>query len=484
MYGQTESGGISVLHPDDDVRPETVGKPTAGTAIKISEAGEILISSPSVFLGYYKNPEATAQALDGGWLHTGDAGVVEDDGHLVVIDRLRDVLRLADGSRFSPALIENKLKFSPHVREAVVVGEGRPFVVALIQIDMGVVGNWAESSRLPFTTFKDLSGKPEVFALIGREVARVNDDLPQLGPHPRLRAVRQGAGRRRRRADADQQGPALDHPRQVPRPDRRPLRRAPATGECGPMTEQFVFLMQLVIAGVAVGAVYSLMALGFVLIYKASTVVNFGPGELVLFGAYVAWATILNMKLPLAVALPLTLVVAILLGLIIERGVLRPLIGEPIISVIMVTFGFASVVRGVLNMTWGSDTRPFPALFASEPFRIGPDPDLARAPLELRDGRAPAGRLLALLQVLPAGHRHAGHRGQPAGGAVAGRERQGDLRAVVVHRHGGLGAGRHHPGQRSRWRGLLARRLRSQDLPGGDPRRPRQRGGRPRSAAS
>jgi branched-chain amino acid transport system permease protein len=140
------------------------------------------------------------------------------------------------------------------------------------------------------------------------------------------------------------------------------------------MSAQLVFLLQLTITGIAVGAVYSLMALGFVLIYKASTVVNFGPGELVLFGAYVAWATILNMKLPLVVALPLTLVVAILLGLVIERGVLRPLIGEPIISVIMVTFGFASVVRGVLNMAWGSDTRPFPALFSSEPFRLGPVP--------------------------------------------------------------------------------------------------------------
>jgi long-chain acyl-CoA synthetase len=177
VYGQTESGGISVLHPDDDVRPETVGKPTADTKIKISEAGEILICSPTVFLGYYKNPEATAQALDGGWLHTGDAGLVEEDGHLVVIDRLKDVLSLADGSRFSPALIENKLKFSPYVREAVVVGEGRPFVVALIQIDMGTVGNWAEGNRVPFTTFKDLAGKPEVFTLIGREVARVNEDL-------------------------------------------------------------------------------------------------------------------------------------------------------------------------------------------------------------------------------------------------------------------------------------------------------------------
>ena len=179
VYGQTESGGISVLHPDDDVRPETVGKPTAGTRIRISEAGEILVSSATVFLGYYKNPEATARALEDGWLHTGDAGQVEEDGHLVVIDRLKDVLRLADGSRFSPALIENKLKFSPYVREAVVVGEGRPFVVALIQIDMGVVGNWAESKRVPFTTFKDLAGKPEVFALIGREVARVNEDLPR-----------------------------------------------------------------------------------------------------------------------------------------------------------------------------------------------------------------------------------------------------------------------------------------------------------------
>src|SRR5262247_1233781 len=140
------------------------------------------------------------------------------------------------------------------------------------------------------------------------------------------------------------------------------------------MSAHLVFLLALIITGIAVGGVSSLMALGFVLIYNASTVVNFCPGELVLFGAYVAWATILNMKLPVAVALPLTLVVAILLGLVIERGILRPLIGEPIISVIMVTFGFASVVRGVLNMTWGSDTRPFPALFASEPFRIGPIP--------------------------------------------------------------------------------------------------------------
>ncbi len=140
------------------------------------------------------------------------------------------------------------------------------------------------------------------------------------------------------------------------------------------MTDHLVFMLQLVITGIAVGGVYSLMALGFVLIFKASSVVNFGPGELVLFGAYVSWATILAMRLPLYVALPLTLVIAIVLGLVIERGVLRPLIGQPVISVIMVTFGVASVIRGFLNMTWGSDTRPFPVLFSQQPFHFGPVP--------------------------------------------------------------------------------------------------------------
>src|SRR2546430_4511723 len=140
------------------------------------------------------------------------------------------------------------------------------------------------------------------------------------------------------------------------------------------MSEPLVFLLQLLMTGIAVGGVYALMALGFVLIYKASNVVNFGPAELVLVGPYVAWATILQMRCPLYVAFPLTLLTSIALGLIIERGVLRPLIGQPIISVIMVTFGFASVIRGVLNMVWGSDTRPFPALFSSVPFHLGPVP--------------------------------------------------------------------------------------------------------------
>ena len=184
VYGQTETSGICVVHPDGEVRAETVGKPTPGTRIRISDGGEVLVAGDSVFRGYYENPDATAKALDDGWLRTGDAGFLDEQGHLVVIDRLQDVLRLADGSRFSAALIENKLKFSPYIREAVVIGEDRVYVVALVQIDMGTVGNWAEANRLPFTTFKDLSRKQEVSALIAEAVGRVNQDLP---PAARIR---------------------------------------------------------------------------------------------------------------------------------------------------------------------------------------------------------------------------------------------------------------------------------------------------------
>ena len=178
VYGQTETAGICVLHADDEVRAETVGRPSPGTQVRISETGEILIAGDSVFPGYYRNPSGTASALEGEWLHTGDAGFLDEHGHLIVIDRLKDVLRLADGSSFSPALIENKLKFSPYIREAVIIGEDRPHVVALILIDRGNVGTWAEDKRLPFTPFTDLASKAEVSGLIADAVAHVNRDRP------------------------------------------------------------------------------------------------------------------------------------------------------------------------------------------------------------------------------------------------------------------------------------------------------------------
>ena len=179
LYGQTEVSGISVVHRDDDIRFQTVGVPLPRTEIRISEEGEILCRSPAVFQGYFKNPAATAEALEDGWLHSGDAGYFDDHGHLVVIDRVADVMKLADGSSFSPQFVENKLKFSPYVGEAVVFGgSGAPFVTAMIAIDMENAGQWAERRRIPYTTFTDLARRTEVYDLLRRHVAEVNGDLP------------------------------------------------------------------------------------------------------------------------------------------------------------------------------------------------------------------------------------------------------------------------------------------------------------------
>ncbi len=181
IYGQTEICGIAVMHTDDDIKFATVGKPCPGTEIRIADNGEILLRSKAVFQGYYGNEAATAEAIDpDGWLHTGDAGYLDENGHLVVIDRAKDVMEMPDGTRFSPAFIENKLKFSPYVEEAVVFWqEGSPEITAIITIEPSTVGSWAEHRRLGYTTYTDLAGKPEVSELLAEEVARANEDLPE-----------------------------------------------------------------------------------------------------------------------------------------------------------------------------------------------------------------------------------------------------------------------------------------------------------------
>ena len=179
IYGQTEISGISVVHRDHDIKFNTVGQPIPETEIKISEEGEILSRSPSVFVGYYRDPEATTEALRDGWLHSGDAGEIDEDGHLIMFDRVKDIMKLSDGSRFSPQYIENKLKFSPYIKEAVAFGKERDYVTAFINIDMANVGKWAEMHRIPYTTYVDLSQKPEVYDLIRKDVERVNSELPE-----------------------------------------------------------------------------------------------------------------------------------------------------------------------------------------------------------------------------------------------------------------------------------------------------------------
>ncbi|NPA05253.1 MAG: long-chain fatty acid--CoA ligase [Crenarchaeota archaeon] len=185
IYGQTEVAGIAVVHPDDDVRPETVGKPLPETEVRIAEDGEILLHSPAVMLGYYKNPEATAKTLRDGWLHTGDVGELTGDGHLVIRDRAKEIFRLSDGTLVAPQLVQNKLKFSPYIGEAAIVGENKPYLSAIINIDYATVSRWAERRRIAFTSYADLSQKPEVLELLRREVSRANKRLP-----PRLHVKR------------------------------------------------------------------------------------------------------------------------------------------------------------------------------------------------------------------------------------------------------------------------------------------------------
>jgi long-chain acyl-CoA synthetase len=159
LYGMTEASVFVCVQPDGEVRADTVGTPMPEVEVKISPEGEVLFRSPGVFLGYYKNPQATAETLEDGWVRSGDAGYIDAHGHLKIIDRARDVSRVGDANRslFPPRYLENKLKFSPFIKEAVVYGQERPFVGAFINIDLGAVGNWAERRGLAYTSYTDLA---------------------------------------------------------------------------------------------------------------------------------------------------------------------------------------------------------------------------------------------------------------------------------------------------------------------------------------
>jgi long-chain acyl-CoA synthetase len=178
LYGSTETSVFVCVQPNGGVKPDTVGPPVAGVEIRLTDLGEILIRSPGLFREYYKAPEATRDAKDDeGWFHTGDAGYFDAEGHLKIIDRAKDVGKLADGTLFAPKYIENKLKFFPTIKEAVAFGHKRDMVCAFINIDMEAVGNWAERRSLPYTGYTDLAGKPEVIELVREAVEKVNADL-------------------------------------------------------------------------------------------------------------------------------------------------------------------------------------------------------------------------------------------------------------------------------------------------------------------
>src|SRR5437660_3327162 len=179
LYGQTEASVYIAAQPDGESYPDTVGKPNRDVEITIAENGEVLFRSPGVFIGYYKDPEKTAETkTPDGWVHTGDAGSIDaKTGHLKIIDRAKDVGRLNDGSLLAPKYIENKLKFYPNIREAVVYGDKRDFVCAMLNIDLTAVGNWAERNNIVYGSYQELAGHPRVYAMLAEHVEEVNRSL-------------------------------------------------------------------------------------------------------------------------------------------------------------------------------------------------------------------------------------------------------------------------------------------------------------------
>jgi len=179
VWGSTELSGLASLQPDGQADPETVGRLIPGTQVRIAEDGEVLIRSAGVFLGYYKQSDVTQETItEEGWFRTGDSGFLDSRGHLVIVDRAKDVGKLADGAPFAPQFIENKLKFSPFIAEAVAFGDRRPFVTAIVAIDLNTVGNWAERRNVAYTSFQDLSAKRDVRRLVGEEIVEINASLP------------------------------------------------------------------------------------------------------------------------------------------------------------------------------------------------------------------------------------------------------------------------------------------------------------------
>ena len=181
LYGQTEASVYVTAQPDDEVDAETVGKPSPGVEVQISEKGEVLYRSPGVFVGYYKDPDRTAEVLTtDGWVHSGDAGFFDPKtGQLKIIDRVKDVGRLKDGTLFAPKYIENKLKYYPNIREAVAIGAGRDFVCAMVNIDLTAVGSWAERNNVVYGSYQELAGHPLVYDMIAQHIDEVNRSLAE-----------------------------------------------------------------------------------------------------------------------------------------------------------------------------------------------------------------------------------------------------------------------------------------------------------------
>ena len=362
--------------------------------MKITEEGEIISKSPSVFLGYYKNPEATEKTLQDGWLYSGDKGFIDEDGHLVVFDRSKDVMILQDKSIFAPQYLETRLKFAPFIKDAWVIGHERPYITAVVCIDYAVVGKWADDKKINYTSYHELSQKPEVYDLVEKQIREANRSLKKPAKvHKFLNLYKEFDAddeeltrtRKLRRAFVEnrykmlvealyQDTDSVHMDTTITYEDGRvsqiktDLHIRKYTHRGGEVMQLF---LQALITGIMMGGIYALVALGWTLIYKCSGVLNLAMGELTLIGAYVS-LTLYLWGIPFLLALLLTIIIGFILGLITERLFLDKLIGEPVLTVIMVTVGLSFFFRGIIVFIFGTDTVIFdPPVFPMKPIDFG-----------------------------------------------------------------------------------------------------------------
>jgi long-chain acyl-CoA synthetase len=179
MYGLTETSGTA-SGPHQSLKYGSVGEPCQALEFRLDKSGEILFSGDSVFVGYYRDGKGTREVISDGWLHTGDVGKLDEDGHLYIVDRIKDIIITSGGKNISPSEIENKLKCSPYIKEAMVIGDRRPYLTALLQIDYENVSNFAQNNKIPYTTFRSLAQNPAINQLLRKEVEKVNETLAQV----------------------------------------------------------------------------------------------------------------------------------------------------------------------------------------------------------------------------------------------------------------------------------------------------------------
>ena len=191
VWGQTECGGIATTNPIGRVKPGSIGKPLPETEVKVSPEGELLIRSPSVFMGYLNQPEKTAETLRDGWLHTGDVGRMDNEGYFYITDRMKDIIITAGGKNITPSEIENQLKFSPYISDAVVIGDRRPYLSCLVMIDHENVEKFAQDQSVPFSNYMSLCRRPEIQELIDSEIKRVNAKFARVEQVRKFRLIEQ-----------------------------------------------------------------------------------------------------------------------------------------------------------------------------------------------------------------------------------------------------------------------------------------------------